>query len=94
MVDNKVERLLRKNYQNIAKFVLYKRKTMKLTQKQLAEQTGIKQSKISEIERGCSGNITLKTLARLAVVLDLGIAPFEIDEGEKWNASGNIKIPE
>jgi len=41
------------------------RKAVNITQKQLAEKTGIAQSEISRIERG-NANPSLKTMARLA----------------------------
>ena len=48
----------------IAKLVYSLRNELGLTQKELAEKTGINQSNISKLEKG-SGNITLKTLDRI-----------------------------
>ena len=45
--------------------VLNARRAVNITQKQLAEKTGIAQSEISRIERG-NANPSLKTMARLA----------------------------
>jgi len=46
------------------------RKNSGLTQKQLAERTGIAQGDISKLENG-SGNPSLKTLQRLAAAMDM-----------------------
>ena len=46
------------------------RKNSGLTQKQLAERTGIAQGDISKLEKG-SGNPSLKTLQRLAAAMDM-----------------------
>ena len=46
------------------------RKNSGLTQKQLAERTGIAQGDISKIETG-NGNPSLKTLKRLASAMDM-----------------------
>ena len=48
----------------IAKLVYSLRNELGLTQKELAEKTGINQRNISKLEKG-SGNITLKTLDRI-----------------------------
>ena len=48
----------------IAKLVYSLRNELGLTQKELAEKTGINQSNISKLENG-SGNVTLKTLDRI-----------------------------
>ena len=46
------------------------RKTTGLTQKQLAERTGIAQGDISKIENG-NGNPSLRTLKRLAAAMNM-----------------------
>jgi len=48
------------------------RNNMGLTQEQIAERSGMKQSDISRIERG-KGNPSLKTLRRLAQAMDMEV---------------------
>lgn len=55
---------------NLIKAMVETRKTKKLTQKQLAERTGIDQSDISKIETG-NANPALSTLKRLADGMDM-----------------------
>jgi transcriptional regulator with XRE-family HTH domain len=50
--------------------MLVARKTSGITQKQLAERTGIAQGDISKIENG-NGNPSLRTLKRLASAMDM-----------------------
>ena len=58
------------NDKKIGNFIKTMRKAQKLTQKDLAEKTGIYQADISKIERGI-GNPSLLTLKRLADGLDM-----------------------
>ena len=51
--------------EKIGKNIAYYRKTLGLTQAELAEKTGIRQSNISRIESGAASP-TIDTLARLA----------------------------
>lgn len=55
---------------NLINAMIAARKTQHLTQKQLAEKTGINQSDISKIETG-NANPALSTLKRLAEGLDM-----------------------
>jgi transcriptional regulator with XRE-family HTH domain len=50
--------------------IIEARKNTGLTQKQLAEKTGIAQGDISKIEQG-NGNPSLRTLKRLAAGMDM-----------------------
>jgi transcriptional regulator with XRE-family HTH domain len=54
----------------IVSAIIEARKNMGLTQKQLAEKTGIAQGDISKIEQG-NGNPSLRTLKRLAAGMDM-----------------------
>ena len=55
---------------NIIKALIDARKSCNLTQKELAERTGIDQSDISKIETG-NANPALSTLKRLAAGMDM-----------------------
>ena len=56
----------------IIKALLDGRKEKNLTQKQLAERTGINQADISKIEKG-NANPSIKTLQRLAAGMDMNV---------------------
>ncbi len=56
----------------IVKAIIESRRAKCLTQKQLAERTGINQADISKIERG-SANPSIKTLKRLAEAMDMTV---------------------
>ncbi len=54
----------------ITKMLIESRKSRNLTQKQLAEMTGINQADISKIEHG-TANPSVKTLMRLAAAMNM-----------------------
>jgi len=64
------------------------RKRNNLTQKQVAEMAGLQQSYVYEIETG-ETNITLRTLARLAEVLDIDIRSLLPETGPGSASSGD-----
>ena len=72
------DELFRKEYMaldpefQIIKALLDGRKEKNLTQKQLAELTGINQADISKIEKG-NANPSVRTLQRLAAGMDMNI---------------------
>lgn len=57
----------------IARNIILQRKKLNLTQKELAEKTGIKQSAISRVESG-NQNTTIKTLALIADGLEISVS--------------------
>ena len=65
---------------DIAKAIVAGRLCRNLTQKELSLVTGITQSDISRAER-CEGNLTLRTLQRIAkgldMVIDIKLVPIE-----------------
>lgn len=57
---------------NIIQAMIDARKTQNITQKQLAERTGIAQADISKLETG-NANPTLKMLQRLAAGMEMSV---------------------
>lgn len=57
---------------NIIQAMIDARKTQNITQKQLAERTGIAQADISKLETG-NANPTLKMLQRLAAGMEMNV---------------------
>lgn len=57
---------------NIIQAIIDARKTQNITQKQLAERTGIAQADISRLETG-NANPTLKMLQRLAAGMNMSV---------------------
>jgi len=53
--------------------IAQRRKRMGLTQEELAEQAGLSQQYLSELERGAKTNVSLSTLSRIAVALGTSV---------------------
>lgn len=66
------------------------RKKLKLTQKQLGEKVGVKQSVIFELEQG-SANITLRTLVRMARALETDLRELLPGEAMAAPVRGDIQ---
>lgn len=62
----------------IARNIIIQRKKLNLTQKELAEKTGIKQSAISRVEKG-NQNTTVRTLAIIAKGLETSVSELTKD---------------
>lgn len=58
---------------DIAKTISARRKTLGITQTELAEMAGVGTATVKDLERG-KGNPSLKTLERLCIVLGFEIA--------------------
>ena len=68
---------------NIIQAMIDARKACNMTQKELAERTGIDQSDISKIETG-NANPALSTLKRLAEGMDMVLKLEFIPKSAKW----------
>ena len=60
----------------IAMNLLEKRLAAKLTQRQLAEKASVSLRRVVSIETAATGNVTVKTLDRLAAVLGVKVKDF------------------
>lgn len=70
-VRSAIERL--RSRMNIGRMIVATRMRLGLTQAEIARRAGTKQGRVSELET-LSGNVTLETLDKIALALDLEIA--------------------